>query len=68
MPLLKKLINLGKSSKAVVIPATWLEYYDKQGIPTDLILMEINSVITLRIPQGEERLILVSEPSADPTS
>ena len=64
MPLVKRLINLGKTSRAVVIPADWLEYYENQGIATDFILMEINDVITLRIPSENERVETVArEPS-----
>ena len=63
MPLVKKLIPLGKVSKVVVIPAEWLEYYENQGIATDTILMEVNKIITLRMPDENERAkkVVVSE-------
>jgi len=54
VPLIKKLIKLGKSSRAVVIPAEWLEYYRKQGLTVEAILMEINGEIILRMPTGAE--------------
>lgn len=54
MPLLKKLISLGKTSKAVVIPNDWLDYYEKQGISTKLVVMEIDNVITIRVPRDNE--------------
>lgn len=58
MPLIKKLIRLGKSSRAVVIPADWLEYYRKQGLSIDAIFMEIDGEITMRMPtEAEEKLI-----------
>ena len=63
MPLIKKLIRLGKSSRAVVIPSEWLEYYRKQGLSIEAILMEINGEITIRIPtEAEGELINVEEP------
>ena len=63
MPLIKKLIKLGKSSRAVVIPSEWLEYYRKQGLSIEAILMEINGEITIRIPtEAEGELINVEEP------
>jgi len=62
MPLIKKLIKLGKSSRAVVIPSEWLEYYRKQGLSVEAVLMEINGEIVLRIPnEAEERLINVED-------
>jgi len=54
MPLIKKLIRLGKSSRAVVIPAEWLEYYEKQGLSIESILMELNGELTMRIPTEAE--------------
>ena len=62
MPLIKKLIKLGKSSRAVVIPAEWLEYYRKQGISIEAVLMEVNGEITMRIPtEAEGKLINVED-------
>lgn len=58
MPLIKKLIRLGKSSRAVVIPAEWLEYYRKQGLTVEAILMEIDGEIIMRMPtEAEAELI-----------
>ena len=63
MPLIKKLIKLGKSSRAVVIPSEWLEYYKKQGLSIEAILMEINGEIIMRIPtEAERKLMNVEEP------
>ncbi|MBA7683086.1 hypothetical protein ES703_91442 [subsurface metagenome] len=62
MPLIKKLIKLGKSSRAVVIPAEWLEYYEKQGVSIESILMELNGEIIIRIPtEAEGKLINVED-------
>lgn len=57
MPLVKKLIRLGKSSRAVIIPAEWLEFYEQQGLSVESILMELNGEITMRVPtKAEEKL------------
>lgn len=50
MPLIKKLIKIGKSSRAVIIPSEWLDYYEKQGLSIDEVLMELNGEVTVRIP------------------
>jgi len=62
MPLIKRLIKLGKSSRAVVIPSQWLEYYRKQGLRIEVILMEVNGEIKIRIPtEADGKLINVDE-------
>lgn len=65
MPLIKKLIKLGKSSRAVVIPSEWLEYYRKQGLSIDAILMEIDGEITMRIPTEAEGKLINEEEDTD---
>jgi len=56
MPLIKKLIRIGKSSRAVIIPSEWLEYYEKQGLSIEQVLMELNGEITMRVPtEAEEK-------------
>ncbi len=58
MPLVKKLIRVGKSSRAVIIPSEWLDYYEKQGLTVEAILMELNGEIKIRIPtEAEGKLI-----------
>lgn len=61
MPLIKKLIRLGKSSRAVIIPAEWLEYYEKQGINIESILMELDGEIVMRIPTEAEGKLIDAE-------
>lgn len=56
MPLIRRLIKVG-NSRAVVIPPSWLRYYEeKAGQPIDEILMELNDVITLAVQviEGED--------------
>lgn len=54
MPLVKKLITIGKCSRAVVIPAEWLSYYERQGLSIENILMELDGEITIRVPTEAE--------------
>jgi hypothetical protein len=50
MPLVRKLIPLGKSgSRAVCIPKSWLEYYEKEvGKQIESVAMEVNKVLTIK--------------------
>jgi len=59
MPLIKKLITIGKCSRAVIIPSEWLQYYEKQGLSIDEVLMELNGEITLRVPTEAERKLFI---------
>lgn len=48
MPLKRKLIKVGKDSRAVILPREWIEEYeDKCGSPIEYILMEVDNAITL---------------------
>ena len=54
MPSKKRLIRVG-NSRAVVIPPGWLRYYEeKAGQPVNNVLMELDNVITISIPGGNE--------------
>ena len=49
MPLKRKLIKVG-NSKAVVVPADWLRYYEgRTGQPIEDVLLEVNNVITVAV-------------------
>ncbi len=51
MPLVRKIIKVG-NSRAVIIPPDWLRYHEaKTGEPIKEMLMEVNSTITLIIPE-----------------
>jgi len=55
MPLKRKLIKVG-NSRAVIIPAGWLQYYqDKTGKIITEVYMEVNNVITVGIPEQQEK-------------
>ena len=51
MPLTRKLITVG-NSQAVVIPADWINYYEKKmGHPIQTLLMEVNNVIIIKVEE-----------------
>lgn len=54
MPLVKKLITVGKCSRAIIIPAEWLNYYERQGLSIESMLMEVDGEITIRVPTEAE--------------
>ncbi|MBA7576754.1 hypothetical protein ES708_18596 [subsurface metagenome] len=65
MPLVKKLITVGKCSRAIIIPAEWLSYYERQGLSIESLLMELNGEITIRIPtEAESRLFAMEDRNA----
>ena len=48
MPLIRKIITAGKTSRAVIIPKSWLEFYErKQGEPVEFVAMEVNRVLKI---------------------
>ena len=52
MPLKRKLIKVG-NSRAVIIPASWLTFYqDKLGKPVTEVLLEVNNVITVAVSEN----------------
>jgi len=58
MPIIRKIIEVGKTSKAIIIPKSWLEYYERQqGQTIDTVAIEVNRVlkITPIIPREQER-------------
>ena len=49
MPIIRKIIDFGKTSKGVILPKSWLEYYEKEtGKHIDSVAMEVNRVLTIR--------------------
>ena len=48
MPIIRKLIQVGKS-KAITIPKSWINYYQREtGQKLDHVVIEINDVLTIR--------------------
>ncbi len=48
MPLIRKIIDVGKTSKAVILPKSWLEYCEKdEGKSIDSVAIEVGRVLTI---------------------
>ncbi len=57
MPIIRKVIEVG-NSKAVCIPKSWLEYYEKEtGQKVSEVSMEVNHELKIQpyLPRKEER-------------
>jgi len=48
LPLVRKVIDFGRTSKGVILPKSWLEYYEKEtGKKVDSVAIEVNRVLTI---------------------
>ena len=48
MPIIKKLIPAGKTSKAVILPKGWLEYFEqKAGQPITVVALEVDDFLKI---------------------
>lgn len=55
MPLRRKIIKLG-NSKAITLPLDWLEEHKKRtGQEVEAILLEVDNIITLTVPEVEKK-------------
>lgn len=49
MPIIRKIIDVGKTSKGVILPKSWLEYYEEEaGNQIQSVAMEVNKVLTIK--------------------
>ena len=49
MPLIRKIINAGRTSRAVILPKSWLKFLEEQyGVPIDRVTIEVNKVLKIR--------------------
>jgi len=64
MPLIRKIIDAGKTSKAVIIPKSWLEYYEKQeGQSIESVAIEVNRILKISpILQRDKQLTEIRTP------
>ena len=42
MPIIRKIIRIGKSSKAVIIPKSWLDFYERDRCVIEEVAIEVN--------------------------
>ena len=47
-PLTRKIIDVGKTSKAVIIPKSWLSYLESKHGTIEAVSMEVNGKLTIR--------------------
>lgn len=48
VPIIRKLIAIGKTSKAVILPKSWLRYYEAQaGHPINAVAIKVNKVLQI---------------------
>lgn len=48
VPIIRKIIAIGKTSKAVILPKSWLRYYEAQvGHPIDAVAIKVNKVLQI---------------------
>jgi antitoxin component of MazEF toxin-antitoxin module len=55
-PLVRRIINLGKNSKGVILPKSWLEFYERQSRQSiKEVSMEVNGRLIIQPIFREER-------------
>jgi hypothetical protein len=48
LPIIRKIIEAGKTSRAVIIPKSWLEFFEKEcGQPIENVAIEVNRVLKI---------------------
>jgi len=49
MPIIRKIIDFGKTSKGITLPKSWLDYHEKQaGKQIESVAMEVNNALTIK--------------------
>jgi len=48
LPIVRKVIDVGKTSKAVILPKSWLDYYqNEKGRTIEQVTIEVNEVLRI---------------------
>jgi len=57
MPITRKVIEIGKTSRAVILPKSWLQYYEKErGKRIETVAIEVNKVLKISpLPLKKEK-------------
>jgi hypothetical protein len=56
MPIVRKIIEVGKTSRAVIIPKSWLEFYEKEsGKSIESVAIEVNRVLKIEPILSKEK-------------
>ena len=49
MPLVRKIVAFGKSSRGIILPKSWLFYYEKQsGHKIEQVSIEVDGKLTIK--------------------
>ena len=48
MPLIRKIIEVGKTSKGIILPKSWLDYLENLYGTIETVSMEVNDKLTIR--------------------
>jgi hypothetical protein len=49
IPLIRKIIDIGKTSKGVILPKSWLENFEREtGKIIEHVTVEVNGILTIR--------------------
>ena len=48
MPLIKKVIDVGKTSKGIILPKSWLDFLESKHGKIDSVSMEVNGKLIIR--------------------
>jgi antitoxin component of MazEF toxin-antitoxin module len=48
MPLVRKIIDVGKTSKGVILPKSWLQFLQEKHGKIEAVSMEVNGKLTIR--------------------
>lgn len=70
MPIVRKIINVGKTSKGVILPKSWLEYYEReQGKTIENVAIEVNKVLVVKpIFNQEKKHAVEGQGQVDPST
>ena len=53
MPIIRKVIDVGKTSRAVILPKSWLEFFEREtGKEINYVAMEVDKTLTI-VPYGD---------------
>jgi hypothetical protein len=48
LPIIRKVIPIGKTSKAVIIPKSWLQFFEQEsGQPIENVAIEVNRILKI---------------------
>ena len=64
MPIIRKILDVGPVSKAIVLPKSWLEFYENQaGEKIECVTIEVNRKLTIEPYIKKKRKTLPEAPS-----